>query len=86
MSAKGVYTFPDDSSIHAMWSENKPVSEITYHEPLGYVWTTDSITEDVRHKNVDIIDIIDIIKLNFLMKYLLIFSVDIFCSKKSFLD
>lgn len=83
MSGKGVYTFPDDSSIHAMWSENKPVSEITYHEPLGYIWTTDSITEDVRHKNVDIIDMI---KLNFWMKYLLVFSVDIFRSKESFLD
>ncbi|KAK2584327.1 hypothetical protein KPH14_006718 [Odynerus spinipes] len=46
MSGKGVYTFPDDSSIHATWSENKPVSNITYQEPLGYIWMVESISDD----------------------------------------
>ncbi|XP_043682569.1 phosphatidylinositol 4-phosphate 5-kinase 6-like [Vespula pensylvanica] len=46
MSGKGIYHFPDDSSINAIWYENKPVSEITYQDSLGYVWIVKTISDD----------------------------------------
>lgn len=48
MNGRGVYTFPDDSSIHAIWFQNRPISEITYQDPLGHVWLAETISDDVR--------------------------------------
>ncbi|XP_047366097.1 phosphatidylinositol 4-phosphate 5-kinase 5-like [Vespa velutina] len=46
MTGNGIYYFPDDSSIKAIWYENKPVTEITYQDSLGYVWIVESIKDD----------------------------------------
>ncbi|KAL2730875.1 phosphatidylinositol 4-phosphate 5-kinase 6-like [Vespula squamosa] len=46
MSGKGTYYFPDDSSINAIWYENKPVSDITYQDSFGYVWIVKTISDD----------------------------------------
>lgn len=48
MNGKGSYTFPDNSSIHAIWSENRPVLEIKYQDAFKCIWIVQSISDDVR--------------------------------------
>ncbi|XP_039309122.1 radial spoke head 1 homolog [Solenopsis invicta] len=47
MNGKGTYFFPDGSSLMSTWYQNKPVSNIVCREPLGYEWTTTSISDSV---------------------------------------
>ncbi|KAH0949961.1 hypothetical protein HN011_007936 [Eciton burchellii] len=46
MSGTGTYIFPDDSTLTATWSGNKPVSDVVYKQPLGDAWTTTSISDN----------------------------------------
>ncbi|XP_025075168.1 phosphatidylinositol 4-phosphate 5-kinase 2-like [Pogonomyrmex barbatus] len=47
MNDIGTYIFPDGSSLTSTWSQNKPISNIVYKEPLGYEWTPLSISDNV---------------------------------------
>uniref|UniRef100_A0ABD2W3J3 MORN repeat-containing protein 5 n=1 Tax=Trichogramma kaykai TaxID=54128 RepID=A0ABD2W3J3_9HYME len=38
MSGKGVYVFPDRSSLEAEWADNLPISNFVYKDPLGHNW------------------------------------------------
>lgn len=38
MSGKGIYTFPDGTSITAIWKDNIPHSNFVYVDPQGYKW------------------------------------------------
>jgi len=48
MDGTGSYTFPDGSTLTAIWAENKPVSDIVYKQPLGDAWRTTSISDNVN--------------------------------------
>lgn len=47
MNGIGTYIFPDDSSLTALWSQNKSISDVIYQKPLGYIWRTESISNNV---------------------------------------
>lgn len=47
MNGIGTYIFPDESSLIALWSQNKSISDVIYQNPLGYKWITESISENV---------------------------------------
>ncbi|XP_025271181.1 phosphatidylinositol 4-phosphate 5-kinase 7-like [Camponotus floridanus] len=47
MNGIGTYIFPDDSSLMALWSQNKPISDVIYQKPLGYKWKTESVSNNV---------------------------------------
>ncbi|XP_011497673.1 PREDICTED: phosphatidylinositol 4-phosphate 5-kinase 1-like [Ceratosolen solmsi marchali] len=38
MNGKGVYIFPDGSSLNATWKDNLPIADFIYKDPLGYNW------------------------------------------------
>ncbi|KAM0732586.1 hypothetical protein ACS0PU_000747 [Formica fusca] len=46
MNGIGTYIFPDESSLIALWSQNKSISDVIYQNPLGYKWITESISEN----------------------------------------
>ncbi|XP_024936408.1 uncharacterized protein LOC112493749 isoform X2 [Cephus cinctus] len=41
LNGHGIYTFPDGSSVDATWQENKPILNVIYREPLGFVWNSE---------------------------------------------
>ncbi|XP_011702953.1 PREDICTED: uncharacterized protein LOC105458997 isoform X2 [Wasmannia auropunctata] len=45
MNGTGTYIFPDESTLSSVWSQNKPILNIVYKKPLGYEWTTTSISD-----------------------------------------
>ncbi|XP_032678739.1 phosphatidylinositol 4-phosphate 5-kinase 5-like [Odontomachus brunneus] len=47
MDGMGTYIFPDGSSLAAVWSRNRPVSDVVYKEPLGQEWMVESVSESV---------------------------------------
>ncbi|XP_011702954.1 PREDICTED: uncharacterized protein LOC105458997 isoform X3 [Wasmannia auropunctata] len=47
MNGTGTYIFPDESTLSSVWSQNKPILNIVYKKPLGYEWTTTSISDSV---------------------------------------
>ncbi|XP_076242760.1 uncharacterized protein LOC143184428 [Calliopsis andreniformis] len=46
MNGRGTYTFPDGSSIEAIWLDNKPLTDIIFREPLGFTWIVENMTEN----------------------------------------
>ncbi|XP_019697701.1 uncharacterized protein LOC105184775 [Harpegnathos saltator] len=50
MDGTGTYIFPDKSSLTAVWSRNKPVSDVVYKELLGQEWMVETISESVSEK------------------------------------
>ncbi|XP_067216751.1 radial spoke head 1 homolog [Linepithema humile] len=46
INGRGTYIFPDGSLLSALWSQNKPISDVTYKESLGHEWTTELISDN----------------------------------------